>query len=1143
MMYGRRPVGPTLRLLLVIAAAGTLITLSVMSVAALETEVVSPRTFTVPAPDGGMRVVGDEAVSGQVIARVADAVTAEQLHERLQAQDATLKSHIPNTPLVVVGLPPDVSVNDGVAMLSAEKVFSYVEPDRLVYPHQHPVREPNDALYREQWHWPRISAPMGWAIQTGSPEIVVAVIDSGYDPDHPDFDPERYWVSDAGTPGYDFWAEEHGIDKDLNDPDAGPLPGQEYSPGDISHGVHVAGIIGAATDNNEGVAGHDWNCRLMILRVFGPEHPTPSSMTIRATQWAIDNGADVINLSLGSEVYLEAWDAVIADAYRRGVVVVTSAGNDAHVFTDDRATWRSPVCNNRPAPGITNAVLGVAAIGRDNEYAIFRPGRETNRDASSLNFVDVSAPGKEILSTLYYDPELPWLGERYGEAQGTSMAAPIVSGLAALLLAQEPHFTVDQVIQRIRDTTDDISEYNPPDIYPTLGTGRVNTAAALRVGEPPEPVRNLVARSTPNTEAESITITWRVSPQDRDLLEYRLMRAEEAPDSDPTAPHRGELRLLATLEPGTNHYVDHDVEEGLPREGPWYWYQVIAVDDSHQVPSEVVGPVEAEDDVPPVQVETLVARDTPADDGGSISLSWRGYQPPQDLEYFNIYRAETEFTDVTNMEPHVTGLPTEPMQYMDTDDVVDGVEYWYAVTGVDDWDNEEKTVTPAGPVIANPNFAFSYRAGLSIISLGAVPPGEVRSIADIMGIAPGEGTNLAYWDPGINDYVIWSASPTAGVFNHRLGRAWWLKTESPILVNLSGQPAGPGGFERSVVPGWNMVGNPFATRLDFAGTEVTNIGRGTPVDLATSNDLGFTRDYAWAFDTAANSYRLVTGADLPFAQRTLDRGRGLLIRAHRPATLVLHRAVAPAATDADDERLALDGWALQLVAEAGGMADTDNFLGVASNADALSGVVSPPRPDTDLDLYFVRPSADGARLATDFVEPGADARWQIRVACEMPGSTVRLSWPDLTTLPNDVRPILVDNETGQAIYLRTSTGYNYEVGENPTERSFTLRLADDGAGSLAINTLSASASDAGAQIVFALSAPAAVDIEVLNIAGITVRRLVEGRQQAAGTQQVTWDGRNQSGSPVPAGRYIVRLTARSDSGQQTSAIRSLQIDR
>ncbi|MFW5868666.1 MAG: FlgD immunoglobulin-like domain containing protein, partial [Armatimonadota bacterium] len=505
----------------------------------------------------------------------------------------------------------------------------------------------------------------------------------------------------------------------------------------------------------------------------------------------------------------------------------------------------------------------------------------------------------------------------------------------------------------------------------------------------------------------------------------------------------------------------------------------------------------------------------------------------------------SEFTDVADLEPIVTRDPGESLHYVDRDNVVDGAEYWYAVTGVDDHDNEETEVQSAGPVIANPNFAFSYPSGLSIISVGAVPSdADLNDINDILGLDLDGEADLAYWDATRDggEYVVWSETPGASVFRQQLGRSWWLNTPASLLINVAGQTAPEGDFERPVVAGWNQIGNPFPGQIDFIATEVTGIGEGTPVDLKTSNQLGYTRDYAWTYDTRTNSYRLIAGPELPFATQTIDAGRGALFLARRPATLLLKRQVLPAA-NAETETAEFDGWALRLVAETPGMADTDNFVGVAENAAEVSGMVSPLRPDADLDLYFTRPGADGARMATDFVGPDSAREWEVRVACAAPQATVRLSWPDLSELPADVRPMLIDNQTGRSIYLRTSTGYTYEVGDEATERSFTLRIADEGAGALAINTLSAGSAEGRAQVVYTLSQDAAVDVEVLNIAGVTVRRLIAGRAQEAGPQQITWDGRNASGSNAPNGRYIIRVTARSDDGQQVSAIRSLQLER
>lgn len=1128
-------------LAVVLALVFTCVVAQAASPLPLKTEVVGPRLFKAPAPGGGTQLVPELAVAGQALVQVRPGTTPAELAAALRAEGCVVLRAIPHTPLVLVGLPEGMSVSKGLVLLSAQAVVAAAEPNRILYP----TLTPNDPLYADQYHWPRIYAPQGWDVQTGAASTIVAVIDSGYDPDHPDL-VSKYWVNQtelAGTADTDdddngYVDDIHGWDfyYDDNDPDANPgddaTPFTDYLPDVVSHGIHCAGLVGAATNNAEGVAGHDWACQLMMLRVFDPLGNTTVADVVEAVQYAIDNGADVISLSMGGAGYVSAFDPVFGNAHAAGVVLVVAAGNESHVFTSDPETWYSPVCNDGPNLGVDNYVLGVAATDQSDMAADF-----TNTDASGYNFVDVCAPGVDILSTWYNDPDLFGLQELYGDMSGTSMSCPIVAGLAALVRAHFPAMSNDEVVRQIRESCDDISSRNPL-IADTLGEGRINTAGAMGLDVPPDPVSNLQAVDTPNDEGGSITVTWKVPPQDRaDVQGYKVLRAAES-RMIPGTP--GSFTQIAQLPPGSGVHIDTPVPDHTP-----YWYQVVVFDASNQVPSAIAGPAEARDDTPPDPIENLVAADTQADLGGSISLSWIGYQYPDDLAEYRIYRATAAFTDVADLTPIATVLPGHGQHYQDTT-TEDGVQYWYAVTAVDDEGNENTQVTTAGPVVSNPNFSFNYPPGLSIVAVPAVPAApQSNRIADILGIGPDDAgdIDLASWDPlaeGGGAYTLWSQSPQDASFTQALGRAWWLRSDRPLLVNIAGQAAPAGEFAKPVVAGWNLWGNPFTTRLDFGATQVTGIGQGTPVSLQTSNQLGFTRDYAWAYDPFSNSFKLISAADLPFATNVIEPGRGVFFLAKRPATLLLQRQGAPAAQGTP---VALDGWSLRLVAEAAGAADTDNFLGVSAQAAQLNGVVSPPRPDGDLELYFVRPGAAGGRLATDFVPPAAEARWQIKVACATPGATVRLSWPDLSELPADCRPILVDEDSGRSIYLRTSTGYSYEVGDEPTERNFTLRIADGDAGTLTISALSAIGGSGGAQVAYTLSEDAAVTVEVLNVAGRVVQRLAADRAQTAGPQQLRWDGRSLAGSAAPAGTYLVRILARGADGQQVGAVRSIQLAR
>lgn len=1108
----------------------------------LKTEIIGPRTMTIRGPGGVPKVVREEAASGQLLVQLRPGTTPAQAAALLQRRKSTVISETGTPGLYVVSLPAGMTVPQGVALWRAEPEVALAEPDRIRYP----LIVPNDPFYSSQYHWPRTFAPAAWDIQQGSATTIIAILDTGCDMDHEDL-AAKYWtnqneaVDGADTDSNGYIDDVNGWDfaDGDNNPDPGPQPGDTYDPISVCHGTHVAGLAAAATDNAIGVAGYDWGAQIMAVRVLGYLGGT-DSWVIGGINYAVANGADVINMSLGGPYFSSAFDTPIANAHAAGVVVVCAAGNESHVYTDDPSTWYSPVCNDGPNVGVDNNILGVGATDANDIVADF-----TNRDASSYNFVDVMAPGVMMFSTLYYDPSFPDLAELYGDtiagypASGTSASSPVAAGLCGLVIAEYPAYTAAEVIARLRDTCDDIDALNP--LYAgTLGQGRINGAAALGLDVPPDPVTGLQAFDTPGDEGQSITITWTVSADDQDdVVGYDLWRAGEDLNN-PGNP--GSFSALAIgLAPGTSAHIDSPAPDETP-----FWYRVDTRDASNTVPSEVAGPVEARDDLAPPAVETLVVADTQADLGGSISLSWYGYDAPDDLDHYNVYRAEADFTDVSAMTPVDTVASDEGQLYADTT-TIDGTDYWYAVTGLDDHDNEIKAVTAVGPRTSNPNFSFNFPPGLCIMALGAVPSGsQSRNLGDIFGVTDPAEFKVAYYDPtspASDPYLLYGDSPRSAHFDQSLGRAWWLRSEQAVLVNMSGQPAGEGDFNVDVSPGWQIIGNPYSEDLDFAITEVIGAGQGTPMDLQTSNQSGFTRDYAWGYDAFSNSYRLVSGADLPFATKWIRRGRGVFFLAQKAATLVLKRPAEAAAAEPATGPEPFDGWQLQLVASAEGLADTDNFLGVSSQAARLSNIVTPPRPDVDLDLYFAGADGAGGRRATSFVTSLAEGEtWRIRVACSMPGATVRLSWPDLSQLPNECQPVLTDEATGRSVYLRTTTGYSYEVGEAAGERSFTLKLSAADA-QLAIGALAAVAAGGGAQVSYTLSEDAAVDAEILNIAGRVVRRLVADRPQDAGPQQVLWDGRSTAGARVPAGTYILRVCARAADGQQVSVVRGLQIGR
>lgn len=296
--------------------------------------------------------------------------------------------------------------------------------------------------------------------------VVVAVIDTGLDYEHPDIANDNIWRNAAEKP--------NGIDDDKNGY-VDDLTGWDFVDNDndpwddVGHGTHVAGIIAATTGNGEGIAGVDGKAIVMPLRALNTIGRGYSSGIARAITYATDNGAAIINLSMAVRDVSVHEKQAIAYALARGVVVVAASGNEGQ----DTSAY---------TPAVHPGVITVAATDRDNQRAGFSNwGRE----------VDISAPGVEILSLravhtdfnvlLGDDTAVPGQGirgpaENYYAASGTSFAAPYVSGAAALLLSTRPALSAGQVRRLLLHSARDIAT---PGRDQNTGYGLLDISAAL----------------------------------------------------------------------------------------------------------------------------------------------------------------------------------------------------------------------------------------------------------------------------------------------------------------------------------------------------------------------------------------------------------------------------------------------------------------------------------------------------------------------------------------------------------------------------------------------------------------------------------------------------------------------------------------
>lgn len=342
---------------------------------------------------------------------------------------------------------------------------------------------PNDKLYRYHWDYTMMDLPQAWDLTTGNRDVIVAVIDTGVLLQHPD-------LRNKLVQGYDFIkdvstsVDGNGIDSDPNDPGDQKLSSSSF------HGTHVAGTIGAETNNSAGVSGVGWNTRVMPLRVLGLGGAGAEYDIEQAIRYAAglsnDSGtlpsqrADILNLSLGGPRISSDFQNVINEARNQGCMIVAAAGNDGKALTH--------------YPAGLNGVISVSAVNMYRERASY---------SNTSSTVDVAAPGGDntpdvngdgvpdgIISTLGDDSQGS-VRYIYSSSIGTSMATPHVAGVLALMKAVNPSLTPAQVDSLLSNgkMTEDLGDSGHDNVY---GYGLLNAyqsvLAAIELNSSSAPV-------------------------------------------------------------------------------------------------------------------------------------------------------------------------------------------------------------------------------------------------------------------------------------------------------------------------------------------------------------------------------------------------------------------------------------------------------------------------------------------------------------------------------------------------------------------------------------------------------------------------------------------------------------------------------
>ena len=343
------------------------------------------------------------------------------------------------------------------------------------------VITPNDSYFGNQWYLSRIKADKAWEKLSSSPDIVIAVIDSGVDIYHPDLD-DNIWQNNKEIPdnGLDddwngFIDDYNGWDFSGNVPDPSPKFIEGWTESGVSHGTIVAGIIAAEGNNNRGITGLSWKAKIMPLKALNDKGEGKIGDVIRAIDYAANNGADIINLSFMNFTYSESLQAAIRRAHQAGVIIVAAAGNEQNgAGHDTKEVPIYPACYDGTLIG-ENMVIGVAATDALDQKAKFSSYGESCVDISAPGisfFSTISAGGSKESPNLLYD----------GYWSGTSMAAPLVASALALIAQANPELSRQEIVSILFASTDDISRLNP-DYQNKLGNGRLNVDKALEMAK------------------------------------------------------------------------------------------------------------------------------------------------------------------------------------------------------------------------------------------------------------------------------------------------------------------------------------------------------------------------------------------------------------------------------------------------------------------------------------------------------------------------------------------------------------------------------------------------------------------------------------------------------------------------------------
>jgi len=405
-------------------------------------------------------------------------VMGASINEPIQTKkvDSIMVKYRQQSSAINISLTGGESVDKALARYSKNPAVEYAEPNYIY----HASLIPSDTHYTNQWYLKRIRASEAWNYSSASPAVVIAVIDSGVQINHPDL-------------AANIWKNPKEVDNKKDDDKNGLVddiygwdfinnvadPSPKFKPGfteaGVLHGTIIAGLAAAVGNNEQGVTGVTWSAQIMSLKALDDAGNGDTATVVKAIDYAVAKGANIINLSFVGFSYSQSLKDALQRAADAEVIVVAPAGNEESaghgVNLNKKPIYPACYKDNKNKP----LVIGVAATDALDQKAVFSGyGNEC---------IALSAPGISAYTTSVYAPGIYLPGKSFnqyydGYWSGTSVAVPMVSGALALVQGANPTLSPLQSVQKLINSTDDINALNPEYIN-QLGKGRLNVLAAV----------------------------------------------------------------------------------------------------------------------------------------------------------------------------------------------------------------------------------------------------------------------------------------------------------------------------------------------------------------------------------------------------------------------------------------------------------------------------------------------------------------------------------------------------------------------------------------------------------------------------------------------------------------------------------------